>query len=278
MIDGLRLAFGTLSVLPVRRGRVGRKALGRAMTLAPLVGLTLGALAGGLAWLVDWLGGGALLAAAIGVTTMAVLTRGLHLDGLADTADGLGSNQPPVETLTVMRSSDIGPFGVLTLMLVLLLQVAALTATWEAGLGVPALIVAVTTGRLAVTWGCRRGIPAARPDGLGAVFAGSVAPAVVGTVTILVLALAVALALLGETPGVTLGAMPSGGTTGGATGGAIDLVAVTVPVVAVLAGLAASLTVLRHVQRRVGGVTGDVLGALVETATTVVLLVYALGS
>ncbi|MGH3344258.1 MAG: adenosylcobinamide-GDP ribazoletransferase, partial [Carbonactinosporaceae bacterium] len=97
-------------------------------------------------------------------------------------------------------------------------------------------------------------------------------------VTILVLALALALTLLGGTPGVTLGMMSFGATSGGAPAGATDLVALTVPVVAVLAGLAAALTLLRHVQRRVGGVTGDVLGALVETATTVVLLVYALGS
>ena len=56
----------------------------------------------------------------------AALTRGLHLDGLADTADGLGSGKPAEDALRIMKQSDIGPFGVITLVFALLAQVAAL--------------------------------------------------------------------------------------------------------------------------------------------------------
>ena len=60
------------------------------------------------------------------MAALALLTRGLHLDGLADLADGLGSGQPAATALDIMRRSDIGPFGTVTLVLVLLTQVAAL--------------------------------------------------------------------------------------------------------------------------------------------------------
>ena len=112
------------------------------------------------------------------MAALALLTRGLHLDGLADLADGLGSGQPAPTALDIMRRSDIGPFGTVTLVLVLLAQVAAL-AHAEAegdGRGPAALIVAVVTGRLALTWACRRGVAAARQEGLGALVAGTVRP------------------------------------------------------------------------------------------------------
>src|SRR5207237_5506760 len=66
------------------------------------------------------------------------------------------------------------------LVMTLLLQVAALSQAESAGhgRGPAALIAAVVTGRLALTWACRRGVPAARPDGLGALVAGSVRPVV----------------------------------------------------------------------------------------------------
>ena len=62
----------------------------------------------------------------------AALTRGLHLDGLADTADGLGSAKPAEDALRIMKQSDIGPFGVITLLFVLLAQVAVLFQLYEA--------------------------------------------------------------------------------------------------------------------------------------------------
>jgi adenosylcobinamide-GDP ribazoletransferase len=124
--DGLRFAFGTLSVLPVRVNRWDRPTAGRAMLCAPLVGVVLGALAALLGGGLQRLHGGPLLAAVACVAALAALTRGLHLDGLADVADGLGSNKPAAAALAIMKASDIGPFGVLVLVLTLFTQVAAL--------------------------------------------------------------------------------------------------------------------------------------------------------
>ena len=95
------------------------------------------------------------------MASLALLSRGLHLDGLADLADGLGSGQPAAAALDIMRRSDIGPLGTVTLILTLLIQVAALSQAESAGhgRGPAALIAAVVTGRLALTWACRRGVP-----------------------------------------------------------------------------------------------------------------------
>lgn len=249
---GLRLAVGTLSVLPVRVTRVDRSTAGWAMTLAPAVGLLLGGVAATACWaLTAFTGAGGLLASALAVGLLAVLTRGLHLDGLADLADGLGSGRPAGPALEIMKRSDIGPFGVLTLLCTVLIQVAALDRA-----GPVALVVAAVTGRLAVTWACLPRVPPARPDGLGAMVAGTVRPVAAVAAT----AAAAALAAL-------LAAVPAGPAGWGAAAR---------HVLAVGAGLGVAWALRRHAVRRLGGVTGDVLGALVETAATAALVTCAL--
>ncbi|SOD87112.1 adenosylcobinamide-GDP ribazoletransferase [Streptomyces sp. Ag109_G2-15] len=254
-LDGLRFAFGTLSVLPVRVHRWDREAARGGMLGAPVVGLVAGGCAAGLGLLLLLLGAGPLLAAVASVAVPAALTRGLHLDGLADTADGLGSGKPAEEALRIMKQSDIGPFGVLTLVLVLLAQVAALAQlyadSWVRG-GTAAVTSAVVA-RLALTLAARTGVPAARPEGLGAAVAGVVpvpgALAVTATCTIVAAAW-----------GTTLG--PYGAVRAAA---------------AVLLSLATAELLLRRCTRRFGGVTGDVFGALAETAATAALVVLSLG-
>ncbi len=293
--DGVRLAIGTLSVFPVRPGVVGRRAGGIAMTVAPLVGAAIGA-TGGLALMISlWLGMTPLPASALAVAIVALLTRGLHLDGLADLADGLGSGKPAERALEIMKRSDIGPFGVVTLVLVLLVQVTALQeAITRAGAGAGAitLVAACTAGRLALTWACRAGVPPARPDGLGAMVAGTVRRSVAVAVTALVLTGTTALAHLHGIGALSLWSSgspsePSGGwgywayvempysevaiTGAGSLGLGPFLAPLGLPL-AMLVGLLAAWAVRRRAVRRLGGVTGDVLGALVETATVTTLL------
>src|SRR5207302_7332649 len=230
------------------------------MAWAPAVGLLLGVIASAVLLLADHpLGTGPLTASGLAVGSLALLTRGLHLDGLADLADGLASGKPAPAALDIMRRSDIGPLGVVTLILTLLLQVAALSQAETAGhgRGPAALIAAVVTGRLALTWACRRGVPAARPDGLGALVAGSVRPAIPALTTLATLAAAAA--------AVVISAIGIGEPLGW-----------TLPL-AVVAGLSAAFAVERRAVRRLGGITGDILGALAEVATTVALVVAAMG-
>ena len=249
--DGVRLALTTFTIARLRPGRVDRSAAAVAMAVAPAVGLALGALVGGAGLGLRALGAPALLAAAGCVGLAVVLTRGLHVDGLADTVDGLGSYRSPERALEIMKKPDVGPFGVAAIGLTLLIQAAAgaalLGRAWPAALA--GFAAAAGTGRLAAAWACRRGIPAARPDGLGALVAGVVRAPVLVAGAALVLA-----AALPAVPG-----RPWQGP------------------VAVLIGLAAALILVRHAVHRLGGITGDVLGACVELAASVAFLVLALG-
>ncbi|MFF2961186.1 MULTISPECIES: adenosylcobinamide-GDP ribazoletransferase [unclassified Streptomyces] len=252
---GLRFAFGTLTVLPVRVTRWDRGTARTGMMCAPLAGLVVGILAAVPGVLSLLLGSGPLLAAVASAAVPAVLTRGLHLDGLADTADGLGSGRPADDALRIMKQSDIGPFGVITLLFVLLAQVAVLDQlygqSWARG--AVAAAVAAVTARLALTLASRQGVPAARPEGLGA--------AVAGTVTVRA---AVAVGA------VAVAACAGAGALFGGYGALHHALAA-------LAALGAAQLLLRHCVRRFGGVTGDVFGALAETAATAALVVLALG-
>ena len=134
--SGLRLSVTLLTVIPLRDPvtEPSRATAAAAMAWAPAVGLLLGVIAAAVLVVADHpLGAGPLTAAALAVAALALLTRGLHLDGLADLADGLGSGKPAPVALDIMRRSDIGPFGIVTLVLTLLIQVAALAQAETAG-------------------------------------------------------------------------------------------------------------------------------------------------
>jgi adenosylcobinamide-GDP ribazoletransferase len=241
-VSGLGLALRYLTVLPAPGG--GHDApdrLGRAAGWFPVVGLLLGVLL----VVVDRVVSGvfpSLAAAVLTVAAWKVLTGGLHLDGLADTVDGLAGHDPE-HRLAIMRDSRIGTFGTVSLVLLLLLEVVAVAALpppvrWRVLLAAP-VIARATPPVLA------RCFRPARADGHGAAFASGVR------------ALGVVLAL-----GV---ALPVAFLTLGAAGVAATLLALLVTGAAVA-----------FVSRRLGGVTGDVLGAAVELAElTVVLTVLA---
>jgi adenosylcobinamide-GDP ribazoletransferase len=230
---------------------IGRGVAGVAMSLAPAVGLALGLAVGGLAIALRALSCPALVTGFVVVAALAALTRGLHLDGLADTADGLGSYQPRERALEIMKSPEIGPFGVVTIVLALGVGAACvaglMSRPWWAILA--ALGAAVACGRTAVTLACRPGVPAASANGLGALVAGTVeVPAMIA-------------ASVG-TAAVSIAAVPDRLWQGP---------------VAVAIGLGATVLLVRHATRRLGGVTGDVLGACVEIATAVTLVILVLG-
>jgi adenosylcobinamide-GDP ribazoletransferase len=186
---GFRLAVTLLTAIPLPRGKAdeppSRPAAGAAMVWAPVIGLLLGCAAALVLYIFQrYWHAGPLLGAMLAIIVLAALSRCLHLDGLADFADGLGSRKPADEALAIMRRSDIGPFGVAALVLTVLLQLAALTQADALGRGVTSVIAAAITGRLALTWACRHGVPAARSEGLGALVAGTVHPAIPAVLTV----------------------------------------------------------------------------------------------
>ncbi|SFE09912.1 adenosylcobinamide-GDP ribazoletransferase [Blastococcus tunisiensis] len=231
-----------LTVLPVPAAAAGSTR--GVLPWAPLVGLVLGGAATGLAVLGDrWVS--PLAGAVLGVAALAVLTRGLHLDGLADTADGLGPLRGRERALQVMHQSDIGPFGVVALVLTLLLQVACAATLLETPHGWPALWAAVVVARVAMARTGLPGVATADGSALGSLVAGTVSvPWFTGW-------LVVVLGLL-------------------AAQAAADPASAAALVGSALAGLLAAELLLRLARRRLGGVTGDVMGAMGETATLLV--------
>lgn len=248
--DGWHLAVGTLTRIPMRPPRsVDRDVAARAMLLAPLTALPSAA---GVALLV-WAGREGVLpplaAGLVAVGLLAWVSRLLHVDGLSDTVDGLTASRDRERSLEVMRSGTAGPAGVVALIVVVGAQAVGLAALTGTGWGPFLAAACVIASRGALPVSCSRGIPAARPDGLGATVAGAVHPVGAGLCWV---AASGPVWLVGLLPGFDLG--------------------VAVAPVLALVALAACL---RVAVRRLGGVTGDVLGAGVEVSLAVLLLAVA---
>jgi adenosylcobinamide-GDP ribazoletransferase len=253
-MTGFVRAFALFTVLPVRTApELTRDDAVRALRWFPLVGAAAGAICGlPLTAVRQWAPQAALLGAVLCVVALVLATRALHLDGLADTADGLGSAAPADRALAIMSRSDIGPFGVVAVVLVLLVDVAALDSL-DGGVWRPvaALAVAAATGRGAVLLATHVRVPPARPDGFGGFVAAS------QTTPVVIVEL---VALLG------FGAAMAAATSAGLLGWLL----------AQLGALLVCVALCAHARRRLGGVTGDVFGALVELGTAATLVGLAL--
>lgn len=237
------IALQFLSSLPIRLpGMPEPRDLGRSLLFYPLVGLLFGATL----WVFNWLllGTPALLHAALLLSVWVLLSGGLHLDGLADSADAwLGGFGDRERTLTIMKDPRSGPIAVVTLVLVLLLKFTALLALIEQSHSL-ALIIVPLIGRSALL-GLFLTTSYVRAGGLGQALADHL-PRSAGKQVLAVSALACVL-------------------IAGLSG--------------VLAVLLAALGFawLRQVMlRRLGGTTGDTAGAMLELLEVAVLVGLAL--
>lgn len=245
--DSVRLAVGTLTVLPSGAVRVDRQVARNAMVIAPLAVSPLAVLAAGAGWAGHRVGWPGLLCGLLVVGVLALGTRALHLDGLADTIDGLACGGERQKALAVMRRGDVGPMGVTALILILSGQAVAVGELLTSWAGPVRLAVLICCSRAVLVLVCVRGVPAARTDGLGAAVAGSV-PRRAAAVTWMVVA------------GVL---MVLSWWAGGAWWQGL---------VSALAVLLGAAILLRSCVRRFGGVTGDVMGAAVEISFTILVL------
>lgn len=241
LADELRMAFLTLTRLPV--GRIAGEAPGMAASAWawPLVGAVVGLIAALVQWAALALGLPPLLAAVLAVLALVLSTGGLHEDGLADLADGFWGGRDPARRLEIMRDSRIGSYGVLALGFALLIRVMALASLPPHMAG--AALVALSAASRATMPVALALLPPARADGLGRA-AGGVAPARVAAA-------------------VVLGVVPL----------ALCLPAGDWPALPVMAAAAAVPGMLAL--RKIGGQTGDVLGATQQVAELAGWLVLA---
>ncbi|HLL63023.1 MAG TPA: adenosylcobinamide-GDP ribazoletransferase [Propionibacteriaceae bacterium] len=247
-LEGLRLAAGTLTVIPSGPiPEIDRPMAARAMMIAPLAVVPLAAVAVGVSWVTSAAGLPELVVGLLVVGTLALGSRGMHLDGLGDTVDGLGSGWDRERALKIMARGNTGPMGAVALMIIIGLQAAAVG---RIVVDLPSAIylgAIICCSRCALALTCRRGVPAAKNQGLGVAVAGSV-PWIAAFLAWLAVAV-----ILGV--GQTL------------IGGSYALGAIA----AVVAAVGVLLLVWRCV-RRLGGVTGDVMGASIEVALTIMLV------
>ena len=209
----------------------------RALRWFPLVGVVVGALVGGTWWLADQ-AFPVVVAAVLAVAADAVITGMLHFDGLADAADGLLPHLPRERRLDIMRTPDVGAFGIVAVALVLLARVTALTARpADVALIAGLWCASRTVAAVAPAW-----MPYARDEGLASSMLASRAAA---------------------WPALAL--IPAA---------ALAVVAIGAPGLAAIAGVVVGATaVLRWLATRSTAFTGDVLGAAIVVGETVGLIV-----
>lgn len=234
------IALQFLTRLPVRLAGVPTpEQTGRSLLCYPLVGVVIGLLLLGAAYLLD--AAPAPLQAALLLSLWVALTGALHLDGLADSADAwMGGFGDRERTLMIMKDPRSGPIAVVVLVLLLLLKFVALFALLERGDHLALLLVPVL-GRGALLalflW-----TPYVRAGGLGEALASH-------------LPRSTAIAVLAIT---SLACLLFGG------------------IWVMLAAVAIFVCLRRMMQQRLGGTTGDTAGALLEVLECGVLLAMAL--
>ena len=250
MRDAWALSFGTLTAWPVPPPRsIEFRTAGTAILLAPLTQVPLLALTalGSALWLA--LGGAPPVLAALLIGAVVLSTRGMHLDGLADTADGLSASYDRERALAVMKAPDVGPSGVAAVVLALLLQAVALAAIIDVGAFALAG-VALLVSRQVLAGACHPYFPPLSVSGLGHAVAGTVSTTRAAVSGLIMLGIGVLAAATGQPWWAG-------------------------PVVVVVGWLAAAVTLL-HARRRLGGINGDVLGATIEATFAAALAGAAL--
>jgi len=242
VIRPLITAFAFLTRLPIRAGTITDRDLGRSVGFFPLVGMMLGLLMAGLAYAFIGFFTPTMVAVLVAAAG-ALLTGGLHLDGLSDLFDGLAGGQGDrARTLAIMRDSRIGAQGAVAVVLVLVAKIAATSVLIE-NRQYAALVAVPAISRFAVAPSIVL-FPYTRQEGLGRAFNGEA-----GWFQLVLAALILGGVLLAF--GVSLG-QPA------------------------LAGVLAALILALALRVKLGGLTGDVYGATIEIVEVVASYVATL--
>ena len=159
-----------LTILPFKiKGQIKDSELAEASWAFPLIGMTIGAISGGMFMLAYGSNLNPFFCAIICVFVSILVTGGLHEDGLADMADGFGGGSSRDEKLRIMRDSQVGTYGVIALIFTILMRTVLLDSVAEPKLILTAMILSGIMSRslLPFITFCFR---EARPDGLAAKF------------------------------------------------------------------------------------------------------------
>ena len=264
------IALGFFTRLPVPKMEFTTERYGRAMKLTPLVGLVLGAILVLLALLISVLNLPALIRSAILMCAYIILTGGLHLDGLADTCDGVFSGRSRAQSLEIMKDCRIGVFGMLGIFMAGVFYFALFTLAPPA-----AILVFPLCGRACFLISASIA-PYAREEGMGKIAGAGSGPA----------AVAVSLASLAGGSLLTIPFVkipivnqilviePSRGLLPAFEYNPVfpaicSLIAIAVAIIV-------TVCMTSHFKKKLGGVTGDTFGAVIEVSAITYLFVFTI--
>ncbi len=238
MIISFRHAVAFLTRLPGGAHPSDQEAIARSVPYFPVVGLLVGGLGAGTFWAGSEVFTPA-IGAALSLIGTALVTGGLHEDGLADSMDALAGGWDREQRMEIFHDSRHGTFGVLSLVLISLLKFSALLTL--SGSTAALVIVASHVMARSAAVVVMAILPSARAEGLGADY------------------------------GKTLPFVPTMVAAGLGLIGAIVAFGVLAPAV-VASVVAAGVVVSAWAVRKIGGATGDILGAVEQVSECAVLL------
>ena len=237
MIFLAALNFLTIIPVPWRRD-VSPEELGRSLGYFPLAGIVIGLILAGLNWTLGWILPSAVVNVLL-IVSLAVISGALHLDGFADTCDGIAGHKTVEARWQVMHDSRVGGFGIVGVCLLLLVKYVSLNSVPE-----PLLMTTLIIMPVVSRWAMVYAIFAysyARPSGLGKVFKQEASWLRFTMATLIALAVAIVLARLA---------------------GLIIMAGIWVMVVLMAA----------YLKRKFSGLTGDTYGAINEVSEVCVLI------
>jgi len=215
----------------------------RSIPYFPVVGLFLGLALAGVNLLLRYSELGPIAGSVVLVVVSAAVTRGLHIDGLADTADALLSGKKKEDMLKIMRDPHIGAMGVIVIVSVLLLKIAFLS-TVNTGGKTDALILLFVLSRWAMVFSMFT-FPYARAEGKAKIFMDKIDKNSVVIATLIAL-------------------------------GCVALIWTVRSAIAFGAAFGAAYLMNKYISKKIGGITGDTIGAVSEMTEVVVLAVMCI--
>ncbi len=239
-MTSLLLAFQFLTIFPIKLKHVKQKEIASSLMFFPFVGLVIGLLLCGLNVLLEYLHFSQLALNVILVVALVVITGGMHLDGLSDTLDGFWSARSKEDILRIMRDPHIGVMGVLSLICIILLKVVLLNSLGSVYKIIGLLLLCIISRWTAVL--AMYLFNYARSDGKAKIFIDGINSKIFFSSTLSAIAFAFVI----------------WGWNG-------------ISILFVVAGL--SYLICNNAKRKIGGITGDILGALIEISEVIILFV-----
>ncbi len=240
MLKGFILQLQFLTRIPVNIDiEFDENSFSRGIIFAPVIGLLIGVIIAGI-YIVAGFTGRPIIAVLAAVIAEIIITGGLHLDGLADTFDGIFSNRPKEKILRIMKDSRIGTNGTLSLILIIVSKIWLMLII-NTNYIVPCLIIMPALSRMNITWTAGMSTYARKEKSAAASIVNNTGMKEIVITTVIAAAPCAALLQLLSAPAVA---------------------AVIIFVILFTA----------YVKKKIGGITGDIIGAVIELSELIFLI------